>query len=86
MARLLLWAILILLAIRALSRFLRGLLEGAGYRREMPGRPGPDAAVGLVRDPVCGTYVVPGRALTARSESGTLYFCSEKCRQAWQKR
>ena len=63
MARLILWGILILLVVRALSRLLRGVLEGAGYRAR-------DAAAAeasaLVRDPVCGIFVVPGQALTSR--------------------
>ena len=45
MARIILWAVLILLVVRALSRLLRGVFEGAGYT---PGRP-PQRSVGLVR-------------------------------------
>ena len=87
MARLLLWVILVVLALRAVSRFLRALLEGAGYRREVPGQSrSGTAAVGLVRDPVCGTFVVPGRALTAGSGSETRHFCSERCLKAWHTR
>ena len=87
MARLLLWLILIAFALRAASRFLRGLLDGAGYRREVPGQSGTGtAAVGLVRDPVCGTFVVPGRALTSSRGGSTQYFCSERCLKTWQKR
>lgn len=86
MARLLLWGILLALALRAVSRFVRGLLDGAGYRRDVPGQSRSGTAVGLVRDPVCGTFVVPGRALTAGTGSGTRYFCSERCLEAWQKR
>jgi YHS domain-containing protein len=82
MAKVILWGILILLAVRALSRLLRGVLEGAGYRREMA----PPQGVGLVRDPVCGVFVVPGQALTAGTGTATKYFCSEKCRTEWGKR
>jgi len=42
--------------------------------------------VGLVRDPVCGVFVVPGQALTSGAGSSAKYFCSEKCRRAWGKR
>jgi len=77
-----LWGILILLAVRAISRLLRGVLEGAGYRREMA----PPHGVGLVRDPVCGVYVVPDQAVTTGTGIATKYFCSEKCRSAWGKR
>jgi hypothetical protein len=82
MARMILWGILILLAVRALSRLVSGLLEVAGYRREIPAQKG----VPLVRDPVCGVYVVPDQALTTGSGLATKYFCSEKCRSAWGKR
>ena len=82
MARLILWAILIVLITRSLSRLLHGVLEGAGYRRDDL----PPQSVGLVRDPVCGVYVVPGRALTAGTGSATQYFCSEDCRRKWIKR
>jgi len=81
MARVILWGILILIVVRALSRLMRGVLEGAGYQREMPSQKG----MPLVRDPVCGVYVVPGQALTTGTGLATKYFCSEKCRSAWKK-
>ena len=37
----------------------------------------------MVRDPVCGTYVVPGKALELARGRETLYFCSEKCRDEY---
>ncbi|MEO8077563.1 MAG: hypothetical protein ABI818_14630 [Acidobacteriota bacterium] len=79
MAKLLLWAILIAMVVRALSRLFRGMLEGAGYTRGIE----PPRSVGLVKDPVCGVFVVPGKALTAGSGSSVKYFCSEKCRRQW---
>ena len=82
MGRFILWVILFALLLRAVSRLARGILEGAGYRREMPSQSG----VGLVRDPVCGVFVVPGRALSSASGTGTKYFCSEKCRTEWRQR
>ena len=36
------------------------------------------------RDPVCGTYVVPSRALTSGEGADVRFFCSEKCRRAYQ--
>ena len=82
MGRLILWAILLFFILRAVSRLVHGVLEGAGYRREMPA----ERSVGLVRDPVCGVFVVPGKALTSGSGSAAKYFCSEKCRREWQRR
>jgi YHS domain-containing protein len=82
MARFILWSILLTLLLRSLSRLMQGILEGAGYRR---GAATPKS-VGLVRDPVCGVFVVPGQALTSGDGSGRRYFCSEKCRREWQGR
>jgi YHS domain-containing protein len=82
MARLILWAILIFFIVRAVSRLLQGVLDGAGYRREIP----PQRSVGLVKDPVCGVFVVPGQALASGTGNGAKYFCSEKCRRQWQQR
>ena len=79
MAKLILWTVLIVLFARLLSRLLRGVLEGAGYT----GDPSPRRSVGLVRDPVCGVFVVPGQALTSGTGSATRHFCSEKCRREW---
>jgi YHS domain-containing protein len=82
MGRLILWAILLFFIARAVSRLLRGVLEGAGYRRDAP----QQRSVGLVKDPVCGVFVVPGQALAAGTGSGARYFCSEKCLREWQRR
>ena len=80
MTRFILYAILVLVLIRALSRLMRGVLEGAGYqRRSQPAAP----SVNLVRDPICGMFVVPSKALTSGSGASTRYFCSERCRQQW---
>lgn len=76
MARLILWAILFYVLWRVAWRLLEGVFEGMGYQRQ-------DGAetVGLVRDPVCGTFVMPSSALTSGSGTSTRYFCSEKCKQ-----
>ncbi|MFL6280831.1 MAG: hypothetical protein ACJ731_12015 [Vicinamibacterales bacterium] len=81
MAKLILWAILMIVVIRSVSRLLHGVFEGAGYTRGNA----PQPSVGLVRDPVCGVFVVPGRALSAGTGSATRYFCSETCRRKWLK-
>jgi YHS domain-containing protein len=79
----LLQLLLLLAVIRAVWRLVRGVLEGAGYHQV-------DAAhqprLKLVRDPNCGTFVSPARALVTRVAGETVYFCSEKCRREWEKR
>jgi YHS domain-containing protein len=82
MTKLILWVVLAGFLLRALSRLVRGILEGAGYHRGGAVAP----SVGLVRDPVCGVFVVPAQALTAGAGRETKYFCSEKCRQQWGRR
>jgi YHS domain-containing protein len=76
------WVIRLLLLyfiLRAVLRLCRGIIEGMG--------PSPDsqpAAVPLARDPVCGTFVVPARALTGGTGADTHYFCSENCRRTYE--
>ena len=41
-------------------------------------------SVALVRDPVCGTFVEPARAIEARIGSNVHYFCSESCRSQFR--
>ena len=41
-------------------------------------------SVALVRDPVCGTFVEPARAIEARVGSSVHYFCSESCRSQFR--
>ena len=79
MARFILWSILFTVLVRSLFRLMHGILEGAGYTRD----PAPKS-VGLVRDPVCGVFVIPGQALTSGEGSARRYFCSEKCRREWK--
>ena len=82
MARFILWAILLTVLVRSLSRLLHGVLEGAGYTRDAVSR----RSVGLVRDPVCGIFVVPGQALTTGEGTERRHFCSEKCRREYTSR
>jgi hypothetical protein len=76
------WIIRLLLAffiLRAISRLLWGIADGM-----RPTRRDPPAAVPLVRDPVCGTFVVPSRAVTTGSGAQARFFCSENCRRAYE--
>ena len=82
MARFILWSILLTLLLRSVSRLLSGVMEGAGYTRGQARQ----KSVGLVRDPICGVFVVPGQALTSGEGSSRRHFCSEKCRRDWSGR
>lgn len=67
-----------LLLLRLLWRFLAGVIRGL---TEPQGRTPAGQSVQLVRDPVCGTFVVPSRALPLSRGRETHYFCSERCRE-----
>jgi YHS domain-containing protein len=69
--------VLIWLALRGLSRLFRGIGEG------LKG-PAAPPAVPLVRDPVCGTFVVAASAPSFGTGSQMRFFCSEKCRRTYQ--
>lgn len=69
---------------RAFRRLLSGVMQGVATNTGAPAaaRPQP-AAVKMVADPVCGTWVVPGKALELARGRETIYFCSEDCRTQW---
>jgi YHS domain-containing protein len=71
--------LLVLLLVRVLWRLIGGVIAGMA---ETKGRQG-GGRVQLVRDPVCGTYVVPARALPLTAAGVTQYFCSERCREKY---
>jgi YHS domain-containing protein len=75
--------ILLIVIIRAVLMLVRGVIQGvsADDAARRPARP-----VQLVRDPVCGVYITPGKAIVEQRGVGTAYFCSERCRQEWRKR
>ena len=77
MAKLILYAILAFVLARLAWRLLKGIFIGMGYQPPASGR----SSVGLVRDPICGTFVLPSKALVSGSGADTRYFCSEKCRR-----
>ena len=82
--RLLLIFLLVVFAGRAVWRLLMGVVEGAtgsDPRRS----PAPQRGTRMVRDPICGTFVVQSRALSADSRGQTAWFCSEDCRRKWTK-
>lgn len=78
--RLFLIALLISLVLRSVYRFLEGVIDGASGGRVR----GPAPVGGhMVKDPVCGTYVVQGRALMAARGRETAWFCSPECQRRW---
>ena len=87
LTRFLLYVVFAFFVWRAIRRFLAGIAQGAASpsppRAARPAGP-PAKGELMARDPVCGTYVLPSRASSTRDASGTHYFCSDKCRQAYK--
>jgi YHS domain-containing protein len=83
MARFILLFILILAAARFFWRLIDAIMRGAMGTSQAGA---PPASVKMQPCPVCGTYVVPGRAISAVSGGNTVYFCSDKCRAEFQPR
>jgi YHS domain-containing protein len=68
LAILALWIALIAIALLPLLR-----------RGSWPGLRARDQADELVKDPVCGTYIVRSRAVSRAAGEGSRYFCSAEC-------
>ena len=79
--RFFLLVVMVLLAIRAFGRLFAGVAQGTGPARSS--RPLP---VKMTKDPVCGTFVVPGKALSLSAGGETHWFCSERCRAEYAAR
>src|SRR4051812_31997195 len=83
--RLILFVIFAVIVARAFWRLVDGILEGIGGRPRSADQV-QTHGVQMVRDPVCGTFVLPDRALTLADERGRLFFCSDACRSTYQAR
>jgi hypothetical protein len=89
MLRILLLTLLALVVVRALWRLVAGVVDGiaGGDRR---GNRAPARGIHMIRDPVCGAFVVPERAIALDDDRGRahprLYFCSARCRDAYRAR
>ena len=67
----------------AFWRFVDGIIEAFGGTTKQQKQRA--AAMKLVRDPVCGTFVTPNESFAFRSSGETHYFCSVDCRERFKK-
>ena len=87
LARFLLTMVLFVVIARTFWRFVDAVVRGASGPAPQGGRrSGPPASVKMSQCPVCGTYVVPGKAISIVSSGSPVYFDSEKCRAEYQSR
>ena len=92
MLRFILLSILLTILLRAVSRLWAGIVRGiqngnASSSRQSDGSNVPQRGVQMVRDPICGTFVVPDRAIVLTTGGGErIYFCSTGCRDKYRAR
>ena len=87
MARFILLLLLFVTIARTFWRFVDAVVRGAGGSASAdPRRSNVPTAVRMQQCPVCGTYVVPGKAISLVSSGAPVYFDSEKCRAEFQSR
>ena len=87
LSRFLLLMVLFVVIARTFWRFVDAVVRGASAPGSQGGRRAePPAAVKMQQCPVCGTYVVPGKAISIVSGGSPIYFDSEKCRAEYQSR
>jgi uncharacterized protein len=82
MFKFLLVLILIVFLGRAFWQLVDGIVEGATGRRSSGA--GRSRGIAMARDPVCGTFVVPERAVAMTVAGQQLYFCSDACRDRYR--
>ncbi len=95
MARFILLLVLFVVIARTFWRFIDAILRGvagpappfdSAQGQHGGRRPGQQSAVKMSQCQVCGTYVVPGKAISMVSGGTPIYFDSEKCRAEYQSR
>ena len=83
MVRVILLLVLVVLVARTFWRVIDGLIEG------LSGRGAANAtarSTRLVRDPVCGTWVLPNDDLRLTDGRQHVFFCSVACRDHYRSR
>jgi YHS domain-containing protein len=80
--RLVLFVVFSIFVARAFWRMVDGVLEGLSGRSS--GSNVQSRGVQMVRDPVCGTYVVPDHAVALSHGRGHIFFCSAVCRDKYR--
>jgi YHS domain-containing protein len=85
-ARFVLVALLILVLAWAFWRLMDGVIAALGGTTRQRAERSAKPAVKLVRDPVCGTWVQPGEAISLTAKGATHHFCSIRCREDFARR
>ena len=84
MVRVALLYVLILFIARAFWLLVGGIIKGVSGHPPSTGV--PTRGVQMVRDPMCGTFVIPDRAVMITDGRRQLFFCSTNCRDKYRTR
>ena len=85
--RLILFLVLGIFVARAFWRLVDGIVAGvSGRPLGGSGDVRQQQSVQMVRDPVCGTFLLPERAVMLSDGRTRLFFCSDACRDKYRGR
>jgi YHS domain-containing protein len=85
--RYLLLLLLFWLIARAFWRLMEGVVRGAtSAGPQASGSSRATGAVKMSKCPICGTYVVPGKAISLTRDGEVFYFCGDSHRVEFQGR
>jgi uncharacterized protein len=82
MLRLVLFVVLAVFVARAFWRVFDAVLEAASGKP--PKSQVAERGVQMVRDPVCGTFLLPDRAVMLADGRNRVFFCSDACRDKYR--
>jgi hypothetical protein len=86
MVRVALFIVFVFVIARAFWRLVDGIVEGISQADRRSRGEVPQRGVAMVRDPMCGTFVLPDSAVTLVDGRERVYFCSDACRDQYRKR
>jgi YHS domain-containing protein len=84
LARLILFIVLGIFVARAFWRLVDGIAAGVRGGPVRGKGQAPARGVQMVRDPVCGTFVLPNHALMITDGRARVFFCSDACRDKYR--
>jgi uncharacterized protein len=84
--RLILFLVLAVIVGRAFWRLVDGIVAGVSGRPLDGSQTVAQHGVQMVRDPICGTFLLPDRALVLSVGRNRVFFCSDACRDKYRSR
>jgi len=83
MLRIVLLIVLFIVIARVFWRVVDNIIAAATGQPARGSR-SPQQRVAMARDPVCGTFVLPERAVSMVDGNARVYFCSSTCREKYR--